>query len=71
MSVGSEGSGMGGSRMRRSSNVVLSESRRFCSAALWEVLRTWRGGCWDEDEDEEGVADRGGGGRGPRWYRSQ
>jgi hypothetical protein len=21
--------------------VVLSESRRFCSAALWEVLRTW------------------------------
>jgi len=25
--------------MRRSSNVVLSESRRFCSAALCDVLR--------------------------------
>lgn len=35
---------MGGRRTRRSSNVVLSESRRFCSAALWEVLRTWTTG---------------------------
>jgi hypothetical protein len=30
---------MGGRRRRRSSKVVLRESRRFCSAALWEVLR--------------------------------
>jgi hypothetical protein len=30
----SDGRGMGGSKWRRSSKVVLSESRRFCSAAL-------------------------------------
>jgi hypothetical protein len=30
---------IGGRRSRSSSNPALSESRRFCSAALWEVLR--------------------------------
>ena len=35
----SVGSGIGGSSVRRSSNVVLSESRRFCSAALCDDLR--------------------------------
>lgn len=34
--------------MRRSSNVVFSESRRFCSAALCDVLR--RTGDGKEDE---------------------
>lgn len=34
-----EGRGMGGSKVRRSSNVVLRLSRRFCSAALCDVLR--------------------------------
>jgi len=38
------GRAMGGRSLRRSSNVVLSESRRFCSAALCEVLRMWMGG---------------------------
>src|SRR6267154_2697488 len=42
------GNGIGGSNVRRSSNVVFSESRRFCSAALCDVLRRTGGGREDE-----------------------
>jgi hypothetical protein len=55
----SEGSGMGGSSPRRSSKVVLSESRRFCSAALCEVLRIcttgWGSGPVGGVETEDGL----------------
>ncbi|KAF8155518.1 hypothetical protein B0H34DRAFT_713620 [Crassisporium funariophilum] len=42
--VVSDGRRMGGRSFRRSSNVVLRQSRRFCSAALWDVLRRCMGG---------------------------
>lgn len=49
---------MGGRSPRRSSNVLLSESRRFCSAALCDVLRIWRGGPTTPADEDEGVAER-------------